>query len=103
MRVVVRYILTYTYTDANSCTASATQTIVVNPLPTVSFSVLSPICVDGLAITLSQGSPAGGTYSGAGVSGGQFTPSVAGVGTHIDRKSVVEGKRWGAGGTETSV
>ncbi|MFN7013161.1 MAG: T9SS type A sorting domain-containing protein, partial [Bacteroidia bacterium] len=40
------------------------------------------VCVNASPITLSGGSPAGGTYSGTGVSSGQFNPSVAGVGTH---------------------
>ncbi len=34
------------------------------------------------AFTLTGGLPSGGTYSGPGVLGGVFTPSVAGVGTH---------------------
>ena len=32
-------------------------------------------------LTLTGGSPAGGTYSGTGVSGGAFDPSVSGTGT----------------------
>lgn len=36
----------------------------------------------GSAITLDNGFPTGGVYSGAGVSGTTFDPSVAGVGTH---------------------
>ena len=40
-----------------------------------------PFCVDASPITLT-GSPSGGTFSGTGVSGTTFSPSVAGVGTH---------------------
>jgi len=40
------------------------------------------ICSDVAAFTLYGGTPSGGTYSGTGVVGGQFDPSVAGVGTH---------------------
>ena len=74
--------ITYTFTDANGCTNSITNTITVNPLPTVSFGVLSAVCVSQSAFALTTGSPAGGTYSGNGVSSGNFNPAVAGVGTH---------------------
>jgi hypothetical protein len=40
-----------------------------------------PFCLDAAAVTLT-GSPAGGTFSGDGVSGTTFTPATAGVGTH---------------------
>jgi PKD repeat protein len=50
----------------------------------VSYSTASydTVCVSDGAFALSGGSPAGGTYSGPGVSAGSFDPSVAGVGTH---------------------
>jgi hypothetical protein len=76
------HLLTYTYTDANGCTSFATRTAVVVPLPVVSFSGLeTAYCVDGAADALT-GSPAGGTFSGIGISGNNFVPSTAGVGTH---------------------
>jgi hypothetical protein len=51
---------TYTFTDANTCTNTATANILVNPLPTVSAPDASG-CT-GNSITLS-GTPTGGTYS----------------------------------------
>lgn len=49
--------------------------------PQVSLALFSsPVCVSGAAITLSGGSPSGGVFSGLGVSGTTFTPSVAGTG-----------------------
>jgi hypothetical protein len=52
----------------------------VNPLPTVSFTGLAASYnVSAPAATLT-GSPGGGTFSGPGISGNTFTPSVAGVG-----------------------
>ena len=57
-------------------------TVYVNDLPNVQFGVVPNQCVDGGAIMLMQGSPAGGTYSGAGVTGAMFDPVAAGVGTH---------------------
>jgi hypothetical protein len=41
----------------------------------------SNACVNWPAFTLSAGSPNGGTYSGTGVSGNTFDPSVSGTGT----------------------
>lgn len=76
------HFITYDYTDANGCSGSYHQMVVVNPLPVVSFTGLNAAyCVDAAAVTLIP-APAGGTYTGNGVSGTQFNPSVAGVGTH---------------------
>jgi hypothetical protein len=74
--------ITYTYSDANGCTNDCTFTITVNPLPVVTCPDDFAICLDNGPLTLTGATPAGGTYSGNGVSGGIFTPSVAGVGTH---------------------
>jgi parallel beta-helix repeat protein len=74
--------ITYTYTDGNGCSASATATIQVNALPVVTLAAFNPVCVYNPAFTLTGGAPAGGTYSGPGVSAGNFNPSTAGVGTH---------------------
>lgn len=74
-------IITYTYSDANGCSASATSAIVVNPLPSVSLGNFTPTCSNTTPFNLSGGTPAGGTYSGTGVSGSSFNPSIAGVGT----------------------
>ncbi len=76
------HILTYTFTDGNSCTDFATQTVSVNDLPTVTFGAFADICVNGGTLILSGGLPAGGTYSGTGVTAGVFDPAVSGVGMH---------------------
>ena len=73
--------VTYEFTDGNGCTNSATTDIVVNPLPVVTIAPQGPFCIDESGVTLT-GSPVGGTFSGAGVSGTTFTPSTAGAGTH---------------------
>ncbi len=73
--------ITYTYTDANSCSNSTTTTVTVNALPTVTLTLpVSMLCVYNSATTLSGGAPAGGSYSGTGVSGGNFDPASAGLG-----------------------
>ncbi len=75
--------LTYTYTDGNGCTASVTRSIQVYILPIVSWNTaLTGQCITATSYSLSGGSPAGGTYSGPGVSGNTFNASSAGVGTH---------------------
>ena len=73
--------ITYTYTDANGCTNTAQAAVTVNSAPNVTLALaVSHLCIYNSAITISGGSPAGGTYSGTGVSGGSFDPSVAGIG-----------------------
>ena len=72
---------TYTYTDDNGCTnTSAPANITVNPLPVVSFTGLAAgYSVSAPSVTLT-GNPAGGTFSGPGISGNTFSPSSAGAG-----------------------
>lgn len=72
--------IVYTYSDANGCVNSQTQNVNVFALPVVAvFNLSSQYCVTDAAVTLT-GFPPGGSFSGTGVSGNQFTPSVAGVG-----------------------
>jgi hypothetical protein len=84
---------TVTYTDGNGCSAvSSATTITVNPLPTVSLTALADVCDYSPVFTLTGGSPAGGTFSGPGVSGGdQFDPATAGLGTHTITYSYTDG------------
>lgn len=76
------YTLTYTYTNPTTgCSKSATQNVTVNPAPAVSFTSIANVCSGSAAMTLTSGSPAGGTYSGPFVSGGMFTPPTVSVST----------------------
>jgi PKD repeat protein len=59
-----------------------TNYITVHALPTVTISGISPMCENATAITLTQGSPSGGTYSGPGITAGVFHPDIAGDGIH---------------------
>ncbi len=68
-----------------------TANLVINALPTVTMGALSDVCVYYSASSLSQGTPAGGVYSGTGVSGGMFTPSSAGLGAHTITYTYVDG------------
>lgn len=75
---------TYTVVGTNTtgCEGTDDVTVTVHPLPSVSFGTLTDVCLNDGVVTLSQGAPNGGTYAGPGVTGNQFDPSVAGVGTH---------------------
>lgn len=74
------YILT---TDMGMCTSIDSITVIVNPLPTVSFSGLNTeYCLNSPVANLT-GSPAGGFFTGNGITGNDFNPASAGVGTHL--------------------
>jgi len=83
--------ITYTYTDGNGCSGSVIESITVIPSPTVSLSHFGDVCVSDAFFTLTGGSPAGGTYTGPGVTGGVFDPATAGVGTHTLTYSYTDG------------
>ncbi|HRS53946.1 MAG TPA: T9SS type A sorting domain-containing protein, partial [Bacteroidales bacterium] len=75
---------TITYTVVNgACTASATNSIVVNAIPNVSFTGTLPAqCENSTTLnlaTVSNVSPSGGSFSGPGVTGTNFNASVAGA------------------------
>ncbi|MEZ4992557.1 MAG: T9SS type A sorting domain-containing protein, partial [Saprospiraceae bacterium] len=76
------YEITYTYTDANDCTATGSLTISVLTIPEIEFSIDADFCLEDGATQL-VATPAGGTFSGPGVSpSGLFLPAQAGAGTH---------------------
>lgn len=66
--------ITYDYTDGNGCSNSATTLITVVDPSSVNAGSYSAVCVDAPDVILS-GTPSGGTFSGAGVTGNLFDPS----------------------------
>ena len=75
-----------TYYDSlatvKGCDSVIATTLNINPLPFVALVLVEDsVCENAGAFTLG-GSPSGGTYSGVGVNGGNFDPSLAGIGTH---------------------
>jgi len=64
--------------DGNGCRGSASKVVTVNPLPSVSLANLGSVCIASGAISLNQGSPSGGIYSGPGISINGFNPVTAG-------------------------
>lgn len=83
--------LTYTYTDVNGCSGSATETITVIEGPGVTLDLFSNVCDTDPFFTLTGGTPSNGTYSGPGVTGGVFDPATAGVGTHTITYTFTDG------------
>lgn len=82
-----QYTQSGTYTDtianANGCDSLITINLTINAIPTVTFAfTTTTICLDDAGIQCPPGSPAGGIYSGPGISGNIFTPATAGNGTH---------------------
>ena len=76
---------TYTLLVGNACGFDSSAVAVnVNPLPTVTLdlSSINIQCVTVSSVALVGGMPSGGIYSGTAVTGGNFSPSTAGVGTY---------------------
>src|SRR5690606_29968184 len=84
------YVITYSYTDGNGCSNQVTANQVVDTLPTVIFPALAALCDNDNVITLNSAIPAGGIYSGTGVTAGQFDPSV-GAGSYVITYSYTDG------------
>jgi len=96
------FTVTYLYTDGNGCSSSASPSQTVNALPTVTFGQVGYVCINGTPITLTTGSPAGGTYSGTNVSGGSFDPSIsAAIGTFTLDYSYTDGNGCSSVATQT--
>lgn len=73
--------VTYFFEDQFGCSNTATDIILVNPLPVVSITNNeSPYCVKTPTANLVL-SPPGGQFTGPGVFNNQFIPSQAGIGT----------------------
>jgi len=79
----------YTYTDGNGCSNTATRSVTVNAVPSVSLSGLNTAYLPTDAPVQLNGSPTGGVFNGTGVSNGQFDPAAAGLGTHSVQYVVV--------------
>ncbi|WP_192822051.1 gliding motility-associated C-terminal domain-containing protein [Rufibacter sp. LB8] len=77
------HVLTYTVTGTGACSRSSSRTVYVGKQVPHSLTLPDgPFCGNATPIPLT-GSPAGGTFSGPGVSGTTFIPAVAGIGTHV--------------------
>ncbi len=68
---------TYTVNVFNSfgCQATASQQVIVNPLPNVTLNALNQFTLKNASPIQLVASPTGGTFSGDGVQGATFTPA----------------------------
>lgn len=99
---------TYTVTAVSTaaCAASGTgsATVTFNANPTVTLAPLPAVCDNETQVSLSgAGAPAGGTYSGTGVSGIFFDPSTAGAGSETITYSYTDANGCSATATGTIV
>ena len=92
---------TFQWTISNSpCTASSDQVVITRALPpTVTPGTYGPLCANAANINLG-GTPAGGAWSGTGVSGSTFNPA---VGTQTLTYSVNNGVCSNSGTTTITV
>ena len=77
-------IATLIVTDANGCSETASLEVTVWPLPTVDAGVDVQFCNQPIPVQLDGFSPAGGDWSGPGITSpdGTFLPSDVGAGTY---------------------
>jgi hypothetical protein len=75
-------LITYVVTDQNGCLDSASQLINVELPTNLTFGQYPDLCTNGSSITLNLGLPNGGTYSGVGVTGADFSPTQGVIGSN---------------------
>ncbi|MDF7812983.1 gliding motility-associated C-terminal domain-containing protein [Hymenobacter sp. YC55] len=74
-------ILTYSVNATGTCVSSRPLRMTVTPERPITFAPVAATCLPAGNVTLTA-TPAGGTFSGPGVSGSTFSPTTAGPGTH---------------------
>jgi gliding motility-associated-like protein len=77
------YTIQYTFTNAQGCTKSTTQDVLVIASPTPTFTNLqATYCISQASFAL-QASPTGGTFKINGNDAPQFNPQMLGIGNHV--------------------
>ena len=84
-----QYVISYSALTTGICLSTRTVRYVVAPPVVPVFAPVAPQCTSLAAVTL-VATPAGGAFSGPGVSGGRFDPATAGAGTHRLTYTVVD-------------
>lgn len=82
--------LTYSFTNAQGCSNTATVQFEVTPSPAVDAGAYPILCSSSSPIAL-VGTPLGGQFSGTGVQSGMFYPATAGVGVHDVIYTIISG------------
>ena len=80
--LVGTHTLTYSAPSTGTCVTTSTLTITVRPVTPVVFAPVTQSCSNQSGTIRLTATPTGGTFSGPGVTGQEFSPSVAGPGTH---------------------
>jgi hypothetical protein len=89
-------------TNAAGCDSVVTLDLTVQGLPSVLLALeVQEFCDSDADLSLTGGSPAGGTYTGPGVVGGVFSPTAAGIGQHTITYSYTDAN--GCSATDTDV
>ncbi|MES2622681.1 MAG: T9SS type A sorting domain-containing protein, partial [Bacteroidota bacterium] len=97
------YTVTY-QGSSGGCNFSTTQPVTVNALPLVAVAGnADTLCSNATAVTLTGGIPAGGTYSGTGVTGNSFNPATAGLGAKVITYTYTDGNGCSNSSTETII
>lgn len=77
------FAVTYRYTNSNGCTNQTIGYVTVNASPVVQLASLNPVCLYDRDTLSANGTPAGGTFSGNGITdpiNGIFNSSIADTG-----------------------
>ena len=72
--------ISYVYSALNSCVDTAVQQMTVDTLPVVSPGLIPSVCENEIPVTLNQGTPTGGVYTGTGITNNVLDPSITGPG-----------------------
>ncbi|MBK7964990.1 MAG: T9SS type A sorting domain-containing protein [Bacteroidetes bacterium] len=90
-------------TSSNGCDSSIYTHLFVHALPLVTLTLDTTVCINWSFIDLFGESPAGGTWSGIGVSGSQFEPSSVAPGSYIITYTYVDSNFCLANASDTIV
>ncbi len=89
--ITYKVLVISTHNNGSICKDSSYITITVDSLPIVTLAPFADVCSNANPFQLSGGSPAGGTYSGTGVSSGWFNPSLANIGNNTITYTYTDG------------
>jgi hypothetical protein len=94
-----------TVTDpSTTCSSTDVIDVTINTIPSASMTPFAlPVCTSDVAFALTNGSPAGGVYSGTGVSSGMFDPSVSGNGMFVITYTITDGTTLCSGSDTASI
>ena len=90
-------------TNLSGCTKNDSISILIKPALEVSFSGLLPAYCENDMASVLIGSPAGGIFSGAGVVGNEFRPTLAGTGQKVIKYSFTNAENCSGSESDTTI